>query len=291
MTPLNCEHPTCQAPPWRLRFDNMRRILVGPGVYLALVTLSELRRSRGPCEWLVYGSLIILTAVLTVGMFALHERKRRPPVLRFWRDGSPFALVIRTLRTGDVLLECDEPMLAGRDLQDVEWSMADLMNVEMKGTKLLRARMRHADLRGAALQGGDLRGADLAGALLVGARVAGADFQGADLRGTDFAGRGAGRVIFDHDLFRADLTGAFYNAATRWPRGFDPVHQGCILVAPEYDDLPIPAVARFFDSVPLPLASCSSEGPAATNQSAMHDSASRSGPSKIALPVTDGSVP
>jgi hypothetical protein len=86
---------------------------------------------------------------------------------------------------------------------------ADLTGVDLRGVNL-----RGAILSGCSLCNADLRGADLTGADLSDARLDGAKFKGACLSAVD-ASRARG-------LASADLTGARYDAQTRWPDGFDP---------------------------------------------------------------------
>jgi hypothetical protein len=85
-----------------------------------------------------------------------------------------------------------------------------------------------------ALRGRDLRSEDLADAFLVDA-----DLSDTDLRGVDLAGANLENAILANadlrgaDLSRADLTntrllGARYDAATRWPEGFDPARSGAV---------------------------------------------------------------
>jgi uncharacterized protein YjbI with pentapeptide repeats len=60
-----------------------------------------------------------------------------------------------------------------------------------------------------------LRNADLRGAYIF------ADLEGADLRGAD---------LRRPEFFGVNITGAQYDAATRWPVGFRPALYGAILV-------------------------------------------------------------
>lgn len=103
------------------------------------------------------------------------------------------------------------------------------------GARTLKgANLDAALLSSAALAGADLRMAALAGAFLAEADLGGADLRGADLeravlRWADLCGadlRGA-------NLHQADLMGARYSSGTRWPRRFDPVRHGCVLVTSE----------------------------------------------------------
>jgi uncharacterized protein YjbI with pentapeptide repeats len=102
----------------------------------------------------------------------------------------------------------------------------------------------YADLFGADLHGVDLHGVDLDHAYLVGANLRGADLTGANLKDLELGGwtakeferldlRGANLKAVDltgEELTgnSVDLTGARYNAQTRWPAGFVPSRHGAI---------------------------------------------------------------
>ena len=119
----------------------------------------------------------------------------------------------------------------------------NLQEVNLRGADLQGANLLGANLRGASLQAANLRGAKLPYAWLSGADLAGADLRGAILTETSGA-----TIVFDvpkylpqslqfgsHcsspvDLARVNLTGAIYDAATRWPESFDPEHHGARLV-------------------------------------------------------------
>lgn len=247
-----CE--TGARPRWRLRWRYFERLVSHTILWLVLLPVFRAMRHMAVSEQLL--NLLVSWGMLaaTIVVLAVRERRRRPAVLRMWDDGSPYRLVVRRQRSGEVLLRSEQDTLAGQDLRGVRWAMADLMDVNLKGADLREADLRSADLRKAYLKGTDLRGTNLAGARLAGARVAGATLEGADLRGADFLGRGAGRVFWDHDLREADLRGAYYNAATRWPTGFYPAECGCILLDDDTLQLPIPhgVVSEGSSALPLP---------------------------------------
>lgn len=102
-------------------------------------------------------------------------------------------------------------VLEGANLAQVRLEAADFCGAHMGRINLRQALLNHADFCGA-----DLRGANLAGADLRGAR-----FTGADLRGTNLSGA---------DLRGAHLDRAHFSRTTRWPRGFDPIASGAVLV-------------------------------------------------------------
>ena len=90
----------------------------------------------------------------------------------------------------------------------------DLRGVVLAGVHLPGSSLALTDLRGADLQGADLRRSDLRGANLTGVNMPRANLRGTDLRGAR--------------LSSITLTRARYDAATRWPAGFDPRVYGAI---------------------------------------------------------------
>ncbi len=103
--------------------------------------------------------------------------------------------------------------LRGARLERSSLEGADLRAADLRGARLGGASLNGADLRGANLEEGSLRGARLRKARLGDARLGGADLRGANVQDADLAGA---------DLVGADCMGAIYNAATRWPQGFEP---------------------------------------------------------------------
>jgi hypothetical protein len=61
----------------------------------------------------------------------------------------------------------------------------------------------------------------------------------------------------------ANFFGARYNAATRWPRGFDPAEHGCAYESDAEQPLPIPAAAAMSEVETLPIAAQSAPEAAA----------------------------
>jgi Pentapeptide repeats (8 copies) len=206
-------------------------------------------------SWLVGGAFLWLLAarvspymglMLAVALGALSlafclavqgSRRRKAPGLQ---EGEGTRIEIRDLFTGDLLTSVEGGTLAGAELSGTNLSWANLRGANLRQARLRGASLASADLEGADLQGADLEGANLTRANLEGANLAGADLaaadlrsatlqhaslRGADLRGTDL--RGAGSHV-PANLHRADLTGARYDAATRWPRGFKPARRGCL---------------------------------------------------------------
>lgn len=225
---------------WRLRRAKLVQILLPACVCFFAGLVNCFRRHAPLMELAVYIASMVLVALSTASLLAIAERRRRPPVLRFWDDGSGYRLTVRHKGSHEVVLQEKAESLAGRDFRCASWARVDLTQVNLEGADLRAADLRSAELRGAYLCQADLRSAQLTGAQLAGARVAGARFKGADLRGADFRGRGTGQVLWDHDLWQADFHGAIYNAATRWPRGVDPTQLGCVLSDEGTEVLPIP---------------------------------------------------
>ncbi len=146
-----------------------------------------------------------------------------------------------------------------------KFERADLRNIDLRGAKLVRidltganlsganlsrvilnsANLRRADLREANLANADLRGADLSNADMRGANLRAADLRGYDLsgvkdkrgakmRGVVFGGKvfsmHGGIVSDDAKLTGTNLSGAKYNKATIWHKGFRKKARGAILV-------------------------------------------------------------
>jgi hypothetical protein len=215
----------------------------------------------------------VLVGTLLTGFKIWQEWRRVPTLLRYWVEGSDFALTVRSIRSGEVLLRSVGESLAGFELSDTKLAgasltgvnlqaaimeRADLRSADLRNCRLVDAVLEGADLRGANLERSDLRGANFRNADLRHARLPGAvldntDFRAADLRGADFAGRGAGRVIWLHSVGNARLTGAQYDATTHWPPGFDPRAKGCVYIEDTSAGLPIPTEAQTAHTTQLPI--------------------------------------
>lgn len=79
------------------------------------------------------------------------------------------------------------------------------------------------DFRNRVLTGQKFHNLDLRGTDFSGANLRGVEFQGANLEKARFQGAFMGGANFtDCRLKNADLKGAWYDANTRWPDGFDP---------------------------------------------------------------------
>jgi hypothetical protein len=144
--------------------------------------------------------------------------------------------------------ELENTDLSGMWLEACNFESAHLTRADLSGARLARADLPNALLRWANLRDADLSYADLEGADLVGADLSGANFTGAVLIGAYVNGEtklsGAvfkdallqGFKIVGSDLSGADLDGAQtkeaeYNAAAKFPSGFDPVEHKMLLKA------------------------------------------------------------
>jgi hypothetical protein len=192
--------------------------------------LSERVRGTGMkrTNRVAWGLAVVLAAVLVGGGGLLIVRLRPYLIARYWGRG---ANLMDAALPGAFLSGVDlrEALLFGANLQGSHLAGTDLRNASLAGADLSHANLRGADLGGAFLFGGhwvrvlqsppkrplklkpkqtDLRGADLRGANLQGARL--------NLEGVRLPG-----VL---------LTIARYDSRTRWPKGFDPVKAGAVLV-------------------------------------------------------------
>jgi uncharacterized protein YjbI with pentapeptide repeats len=108
-------------------------------------------------------------------------------------------------------------ILCDANLSHSEMTHAFLYRANLSGATLIRADLRDTHLVSANFRRTNLTGADLGTALAIGTR-----FQGADLRGADLA-----RTKY---LSTSRFTDARYDVHTRWPKGFDPVKAGAVMV-------------------------------------------------------------
>jgi len=182
-----------------------------------------------------------------------YEWSVRPPVLRFWDDGSDYRLQVRRKANGAVLYRSEQDTLASTDFRSVDFAGCALQEIRASGSDFQGADLHGADLSGADLTSARLQAANLCGASLYRCRLKRAKLQGADLRGADFRGHGLFVTLSDDYLAEADFRGAFYNAATRWPMGFDPRRRGCVLVEEVHSDLPIPTQSVQAGAALLPI--------------------------------------
>lgn len=179
------------------------------------------------------------------------EWKTQPRRLLYWVDDSPSGIAIRHLYTGEILFHTERGELQSDDLRGVSLAGADLRREKLLGSDLRGAHLRGANLEDATLHQSCFDGADLTGCRLAGTWLEGASFKGADLRGADFRGRGATRALARR-MEGAHFFGARYNAATRWPPGFDPAEHGCAYENDAEQDLPLPSAPGAADVSALP---------------------------------------
>lgn len=136
--------------------------------------------------------------------------------------------------------------LNGVDLDGAHLDQACARGGLFRSANLFHATLEEADLSGADLTDANLSAADmdranLRGAVLRGCRLGRARLRGADLRGANLSDALMGRLLWggitldelppeacEHgcDGYVAILTGAVYDARTRWPAGFDPQAHG-----------------------------------------------------------------
>lgn len=164
--------------------------------------------------------------------------------------------------------------LAGRSVQHSKLWSVDLSGANLAGTVFDDTILQSATLDRADAKGASFRGTDLAYTSLFQTKLAGADFTGARLVATDFHGADLTGASFGEnvdvtgvdftdatlndvdlsgitDLDRATLTGAKYNASTRFPEGFD--------TSALVDTTTEP---RMFDVAPAPTSPVSATDPA-----------------------------
>ena len=158
-----------------------------------------------------------------------------------------------------------EASLSGTNLSQSNLKEVNLSGVNLGSANLSRANLFGADLTGATMGPGTnltrtdlsnlnlssvdgLSAADLTYAYTTGTSwpagfnpasnpnlyviASGVDLSGADLRLSDLRGKNLSGVV---NLANADLSGALYDAQTRWPAGFDPAGRGLYLLAPGAD--------------------------------------------------------
>jgi hypothetical protein len=176
--------------------------------------------------WVLVG---VLAAILLVSAAVLFTHFRTYLVARYWGRGADFAgahLEGTWLQGADLRHAC----LASAQLQGVNLRHADLREANFSGADLRNADLKGADLRLAWLLGDgglrlDLRTGKLFTTTKIPTNLQGADLRGADLSDNCFSGgvddlTGAPEPV---------LTGARYDASTRWPPGFEPRQYGAIL--------------------------------------------------------------
>lgn len=134
--------------------------------------------------------------------------------------------------------------LAGAKFRDANLTSATFTDAEMKGCDLRGATFTHAGFQGADLSKANLEGTDLTSVSFQNAKFRGAnlrkakgftdctkaDFREADLRGANLLG------MKDYSGNSAKFSGAKYDKATRWPKGFDVEGSGAVLVGKEEED-------------------------------------------------------
>jgi uncharacterized protein YjbI with pentapeptide repeats len=124
-----------------------------------------------------------------------------------------------------------------RDLKLQLGLQDNLIGIDLSGRDLAGFHLAGKDLRNAVLRGANLQRANLSGARLDHAVLVGADFRGAKLDETPLypsktlypsADLVPGPILPDAVLQGVSLTGAKYDADTRWPKNFDPNAAGAV---------------------------------------------------------------
>ena len=113
-------------------------------------------------------------------------------------------------------------ILEGAYLMDACFDGADLSHADLYWCIALGASFRKARLANANLRGGDFKHVNFTGA----------DLSGADLSKDNLGGGTElqGANLIDTILINAKLEGARYDSCTRFPKSFNPLAEGLILV-------------------------------------------------------------
>jgi hypothetical protein len=175
-----------------------------------------------------WGLVVGLAVAVLGGSGLLFVRLRPYLIARYWGRGAYLM----------------DAALPGASLSGVDLREALLFGADLRGSHLVGTDLRKASLAGADLSRANLQGADLGGAFLLGGhsvrvlrgpgksilqlKPRQTDLRGADLRGANL--QGARLNIDGSRLSGVLLSGARYDAHTRWPSGFDPVKAGAVQV-------------------------------------------------------------
>jgi uncharacterized protein YjbI with pentapeptide repeats len=126
-----------------------------------------------------------------------------------------------------VYVEPDANGFEGADLSGLGAPLIrGLRGVSFRKATLYWACLAEADLSGCNFEEADLRGATLTGALLVGANLRSAQLCKDNLGGATML---HGADLTGADLSAANLDGAEYDSKTKFPSGFQPKLEGCVL--------------------------------------------------------------
>jgi uncharacterized protein YjbI with pentapeptide repeats len=98
--------------------------------------------------------------------------------------------------------------------------------IKRRGSNTMMRFIDADSLANTVFSAADLRRANLRGMNLRGSHFLGVSFHSADLRDADLRGANLSRA---RGLNSASLDGAFYDAHTRWPAGFDPGRHGAVM--------------------------------------------------------------
>jgi uncharacterized protein YjbI with pentapeptide repeats len=174
------------------------------------------------------GTIALVVLIAQVGIDMSVRNSERTRSARAEKDGLRLSLSSTRSLEGIDLSEREDleginlgrkslrySHLAGADLEDASFVLADLRETDLRRASLQRAQLRRARLQrafidGARLDAADLSNADLGGARLSWASLAGANLQGAAVRQADLVRANLG----GSDLREADLTGVDARAAS-----------------------------------------------------------------------------
>lgn len=199
-----------------LLFSSLFSLMVGSGLCLWMQQTSPARA----VSFGVLGAIgAMVLAVPLVYLCLVHVGRRRALAM------SALACILPALAlwSNRLYLQARLRPQAGTDYQAAWFAGADLSQANLDRAALPRANLTCASLQKACLNFSDLHEACLYEADLRGALLQYPNLQGADLRGADL------RDIQLIDISFTALTGAVYDARTRWPNGFDPANWDMIL--------------------------------------------------------------
>lgn len=124
-------------------------------------------------------SILAVARAQTAAVFQMVSGKRTGRILVFLNEMGWLNALVDDLEN----LDFSNADLKSFDLSGMEFEGADLSGADLEDSVFLNAEFEDADLTGADLDGAILRGAEFVGASMKGAELAGADLRGADLSG------------------------------------------------------------------------------------------------------------
>lgn len=173
------------------------------------------------------GVLVILALALLLGTAIAQQNPAGSGAPALCDTHRTVSLALDT--SGEVFapgIDLTCALLSGADLEVANLRGADLTRADLSGAILRFADLSCAITYAADLSGAKLRGANLDHAILTNATLSGASLRNATLRGAVLTGADLGGA----DLYGADLHESWFDDATIWPEGFDPIAAGAIHV-------------------------------------------------------------